>query len=525
MASATTSLRSAGWVSLCSLGQLALQFIFQVLLAKYFGASWEMDAYVASIAIPSVASAVLVGSLGYALVPLFGERLADDPTRAWALAGSMAMLLVLSSGVIAAASFLFAEPLMALLCPGFTARRFELAVSLLRIQSWLIVTNGMITFLHSIYHCHRRFLLPAVASPVGIAVTVIGALAFHEHGMVAVAWSVVAGSFVAVALMLPLLISNARFGFSLDKDIRRCLVLLLPLICGAAYYRLDPLVDRYLTSMLPVGSVSHLGYAWRLATAALMVTVGGLSVVAFPNFASHWAAGRREAFRAEVAAAMRCLAAILVPIGFAVFFFSGPLVGDLLQRGEFAASDTRAVANLLVLYLGMIMGAGVSEITAKVYYSLSDTRTPTAVGAAAFTIGLALKIAFTSKYGVSAVVAATSFYYVLSAVATSILIARRLGPDTFSGVGSAVRRAGLASVAAVIVAWPVVGLDIPFSSLVGAGCGAVAYYLAMWLQRDEFAIRMRDYLAYRLSTCIHALGRLSREGKTSQHVDEQNRQP
>ncbi len=64
MVGENTSLRSAGWVSLCSLVQLILQFAFQVYLAKRFGASWEMDSYVASIALPTAASAVLVGSLG-----------------------------------------------------------------------------------------------------------------------------------------------------------------------------------------------------------------------------------------------------------------------------------------------------------------------------------------------------------------------------------------------------------------------------------------------------------------------------
>ncbi len=46
----------------------------------------------------------------------------------------MATLLVVFSGAIAAGSFLFAEPLVALLCPGFAAERFDLAAGLLRIN-------------------------------------------------------------------------------------------------------------------------------------------------------------------------------------------------------------------------------------------------------------------------------------------------------------------------------------------------------------------------------------------------------
>ncbi|MHB8902650.1 MAG: lipid II flippase MurJ, partial [Thermoguttaceae bacterium] len=264
MAGENTSLRSAGWVSLCSLGQLVLQFWFQMLLAKQFGASWEMDAYVAAIALPTVISAVLVGSLSYAFVPLFGGLLTHDAGRAWRLAGSMGIVLIAFTAAAALGTFLMAGWLVATLFPGFSRERFDLAVALLRILCWLIVANGLIGYLQSLYHCHQRFLVPAAASPIGIAVTVAGAIAFRDQGMVAIAWAVLAGSFTAVALQTPLLFRHGQFGRFWNDDVRRCFVLLLPLVLGALYFRLDPLVDRYLTSMLPVGNVSHLGYAWRI---------------------------------------------------------------------------------------------------------------------------------------------------------------------------------------------------------------------------------------------------------------------
>ncbi len=494
MAGENTSLRSAGWVSLCSLGQLVLQFWFQMLLAKQFGASWEMDAYVAAIAFPTAISAVFVGSLSYAFVPLFSGLLTRDTDHAWRLAGSMGILLVVFSLAVALGTFFMSGFLVRYLFPGFSEERSQLAVSLLRILCWLIVTNGLIAYLQSLYYCHKRFALPAAASPIGIAVTVAGAIAFQDRGMTAIAWAVLAGSATAVVLQMPLLVRRGRFGQLWNDDVRRCLVLLLPLVIGALYFRLDPLVDRYLTSMLPVGSVSHLGYAWRMASAMLLITVGGLSVVAFPSFAEHWAAGRHEEFRREVASATRCLIAILVPIGFALVFYSEPLIADLLQRGQFTAADSRAVGYLLGLYVGMVVGAGLGEITSKVFYSLSDTRTPTLLGVGTFSIGLVLKIVFVKQYGAAAVVAATSFYFLLSGILAMLLIARRLGNEVFSGTGGALRRATLASIAATAAAWPVVSSGLPLATLVGAALGGVVYFLALLLQRDEFAIRMGDYI-------------------------------
>ncbi len=494
MAGENTSLRSVGWVSLCSLGQLVLQFWFQMLLAKHFGASWEMDAYVAAIALPTVIGSVLVGSLGYALVPLFGGLLVQDAGRAWRLAGGMAVILVALTTVAAMATFLLADWLVETLFPGFSEERAELAAALLKILCWLIVTNGLIGYLQSLYYCHKRFLLPAAASPIGIAVTVAGAIVFRHQGMLAVAWAVLAGSVTAVVLQSLLLLRHGRFSRVWNEDVRRCLGLLMPLVLGALYFRLDPLVDRYLTSPLPVGSVSHLGYAWRIASAMLLITAGGLSVVAFPNFSEHWAAGRRDEFRREVASAVRCLAVILVPIAFALLFYSEPLIADLLERGQFTAADSRAVGLLLVLYVGMIIGAGAGEITSKVFYSLSDTRTPTVLGVVTFSTGLILKIALVGRYGAAAVAGATSFYFLLSAALAAILIVRRLGSEVFSGIGGALGRSIVGSAAATAAAWPLVWLGFPLASMAGAAVGGVVYSVAMVLQRDEFALRMTAYV-------------------------------
>lgn len=495
MVGENTSLRSAGWVSLCSLVQLILQFAFQVYLAKRFGASWEMDSYVASMALPTAVSAVLVGSLGYAFVPQFSRLLTQDATRAWQLAGSMGTIQAVCGLTAALITFFSAEFLAAWLFPGFTEGRSSLAVSLLRIQCWLIVVNGFIAFLQALHHCHKRFLLPAVAAPIGIAATLIAAVAWEGGGMAGVAWAVVAGSTVTVLLQLPLLLRHGRFGVRLDEDLRRCLALLLPLMLGALYFRLDPLVDRYLASELPVGSVAHLGYAWRMASAMLLITVGGLSVVAFPSFAEHWTAGRKTEFRAEIAASMRCLSAILVPLAFALTFYSTPLVADLFQRGAFSATDSRQVGLLLMLYAGMIIGAGVGEIISKVFYSLSDTRTPTLLGVGTFTVGLILKITFVERFGVSAVVAATSFYFLLSAALAVMLMVRRLGPGVLDGIGGALRRSVLASLLAAAAAWPVAGAGFPLATLVAAMWGGLVYLGALFAQKDEFALRMGSYLS------------------------------
>src|SRR5688572_13099620 len=76
-----SSLRSVAVVTGLTVVQLALQFVLQRLFATYFGAAGEMDALRAALNLPVVISAMLSGSLGFALIPVFAERLAAAGER------------------------------------------------------------------------------------------------------------------------------------------------------------------------------------------------------------------------------------------------------------------------------------------------------------------------------------------------------------------------------------------------------------------------------------------------------------
>lgn len=495
MASTQTSLRSAGWVSLWSFAQLIVQFGFQVVLAKYFGASADMDAFVAAIALPTVLSSIFIGSLGYALVPTFAERLGvGDTEKAWATANSLLLVLAVFTGLSAGAICLAARPLTEVLYPGFSSQQAEQTARLVTVLSWLMVTNGLIAYSQAIHHCHKRFSVPAIAPVLGIGTTLAIVLLFQDSGIDAVGAAVLLGSVVTAAVQFAFPLFRFRLRFRMDDGARRCLRLMLPLVCGAAYYRLDPLVDRYLASELPTGSVSHLGYAARLVTALLLISTSGLAVVAFPNLAIQRAAGRLDEFRAEVAHALRCLCVIITPIVVGLGWYAHPTVRCLFERGEFTASDTKTVALLLVLYMGMVVAAAYGDIAAKVFYALSDTRTPTIIGCVGFTLGVALKLALTPAFGVAGIVAATSCYYLANVATMMVLILRRTGRGAFSGIGGSFLRSLLASGLALVTAWPLVRWNIAWGLPLGAIAGAIVYVSGMLIQRDEFAVRLWNML-------------------------------
>jgi putative peptidoglycan lipid II flippase len=498
-----TSLQSVSLVTALTFVQLLLQFATQLVLARYFGAAGDMDAYVAALALPVVVATILSGSLGYVLVPAIAQQLEKSGQPAAAtIAAQVGLYLLGLSSVATAAVAGGAWSIAAALCPGFPPERIDLTAQLLRVLSLLIVGNCLIAYLNALFHAYRRFLLPAAAGVVGTLVTLGYVVVLHgRQGILAVAWGVVLGSVVTVVMLAPFFwknVSRAASGWQpLDAATRRCLWLLLPLVLGAIYWRLDPLLDRYLGSSLAEGSIAHMGYAWRLVNGLMLVGTSGLSIVAFPAIAAHAAAGRRDELSGELAHAIRFFLFVIVPVCIGLAAFSTPIVRLLFEHGRFTSGDTRAVSLLVALYVGVIFGAGLGDLLARTCYAQHDTLGPVIVSSLVFTAIAAAKFLVAGSWGAAGLVAATSCYYVLNAAVLSALVMWRIGASMLAGTVATAARASASSVAACLAASLVINPSLPISVLLAAGVGGAAYLLAMWLLRDEFAARIESRLRSR----------------------------
>jgi putative peptidoglycan lipid II flippase len=266
---------------------------------------------------------------------------------------------------------------------------------------------------------------------------------------------------------------------------------------AAAYWRLDPLLDRYLSSNLATGSIAHLGYAWRLVSGLSLIGTSGLSIVAFPTIAAHAAAADRTKVSAELAHAIRLMLFLVVPVCVGVAAFSTPLVRLLFERGRFVTVDTAAVSLLVVLYVGVIFGTGLGDLLSRTFYALHDMRVPALVNMGVFTLVAAIKFFVVQPWGVAGLVAATSLYYLLNAWLLGAILVRRLSPEMFAGVNDEFSRSLASSLVACGAAAAVIRLPIPAAVLPAAICGAVVYLVVMWLLGDEFARRLQHRLVGR----------------------------
>ncbi len=138
----------------------------QVLVARQFGLTYEIDVFNAANNIPDLLSALISGgALGVALIPVLSEFLETrGRPAAWDLFARILNLAFLVTGAIAVLTALFADPLVRyVIAPGFPAPEQALTVSLMRLDLVAILIFSISGLVMAGLQANQHFLLPALA--------------------------------------------------------------------------------------------------------------------------------------------------------------------------------------------------------------------------------------------------------------------------------------------------------------------------------------------------------------------------
>src|ERR1700729_4089998 len=101
--------RSTMIVMAATLASMVLGFGREVLNARFFGASGDMDAFLAATVVPTILFGLFNGALVSALVPIFSEYFVTDHEEdAWRLASSLIASITVGLSLAAAAGAFFA---------------------------------------------------------------------------------------------------------------------------------------------------------------------------------------------------------------------------------------------------------------------------------------------------------------------------------------------------------------------------------------------------------------------------------
>ena len=488
--------RAASLVMVLFVASRAFGLLREMVIGARFGASADLDAYLAAFRLPDLLFTLVAGgALASAFIPTFSERLAHrDEAGAWELAAKVANLLVLALTVLAVLAALSARPIVEhFIAPGFSPAQQTLTISLMR---WMLISTvifGLSGLVMGVLNSYQHFLLPALA-PVVYNVSILLAAWFlaPRWGVQALVVGVLVGAVLHLLVQVPgLWHFKARWRPSVslaDAGVREVLRLMAPRMLGLAVVQLNFMVNIFLASHLASGSISALNYAWLIMLLPQGIFAQAIATAAFPTFAHQAANGERDAMQSTLGSILALLLFLTVPAAILLFLLRVPLISLLLQRGAFDAHATQMTAAALRFYALGLIGHAVVEVVARGYYALKDTLTPVLVGVAAITMNIVLSLWWVQPLGHGGLALANSVATLAEMAVLLWLLRGRLGGWNERAVGhSLLRTLAASTVMTVVVLWLMRTLTLwpaPVQAVVFGVIALMVYAAAAWALRS-----------------------------------------
>ncbi len=482
----------------------------EVVIAREFGVTAEMDAYLVAFSIPSVMFFLFTGALATVVVPVYSEYAARGREKeAWGLFGTFFNVLLVVLILTTAAGLLFAPWLVKLLAPGFQESSVNLAVELTRLMFPLLIFSGLAALFGGLLNARNIFAITALNAPLSNMAVIVAVLTLGGFlGVRGMALGVLAGGVAGALVQLPAL-RRAGFRFSPGvpfnhPDLKKILRLILPITLGLSISQTYILIDRFLASGLAEGSISALNYANRLIQMPVGLFATALGTAVFPSLTRRAAGKDLRGLGEGVRRALRLIILVCVPASVVLLVLREPLVVLFFQRGAFDARAAGMTAAALFFYSFGLVGWAGEFVLARGFFSLQDTRTPVKISAIAVTVNLALSLALIGPLRHSGLALANSAAALTNMTLLVIFLNRRVAGLWNSGmwrfIATVLLAAGLMG-AAVRALLPRVDAAVSAGTLMlavqaglAAAAGMAVYAAVLALLRVEETRRLWEML-------------------------------
>jgi putative peptidoglycan lipid II flippase len=432
-----------------TLASTILGFVREVVYAKFYGTSWELDAFLAASVVPVILFGVFNGALVTALVPLFSDYVnTEREDEAWKLTSTIVAVLIVVLGVCAALGALLAPAYVPRIA-RFTPAHAHTAVVMTRWLMPTIVATSLAGVVGALLNAYHRFGAAALQGVVAnLCIIVAVWFAQPHYGAYALVFGALAGAFVSLLALVPTFVSLRRFRFAFDlrhPGFARLLHVLAPIAVGSAAGQIAMFFDRYFASGMSEGTIAGMNFAVKVVGFPQQIFVTAIATVIFPLFASQFAVKNRAAMRKSVATGLQMVIFLTLPSAWGLCMLAGPIVQTLFERGAFTPEATVLCAQLLPYAAVGLVALAANVVLTRCLYACGVVRTPIAISVATVALNVLLSLAWLPSLGARGLLLANAVSQTLQTVAFLGVAWRALGGFPLRTVAVSLLKVGACS--------------------------------------------------------------------------------
>ncbi len=449
-----------------------LAFVRQVLIARQFGFSSELDAFNVANNVPDfLFAAISGGALAIAFIPVLAEVLIKEGQRpSWDLFSRVANLAFIITASLALVVALLAEPLVKNeigIAPGFGAAQQEVVIQLMRLNLIATLIFSISGLVMAGLQANQHFLLPAMAPLFYNLGQIFGALILAPAepyqlgpitlpafglGVKGLVYGVILGAALHLAIQLPAL-AKYRFHWIASLNFRDANVMKVLRLMGPRFFtilliQLIFFIRDNLASRLAAGSVTALTYGWMIQQVPETLIGTALGTALLPTLAEQFSSEKVEAFKETLNKALRFLLVFTLPAAVILAIGVPPLLGLVF---DFGVSGTRTLSWVTAAFLAGLTGHSLKEVGARAFYARQKPYPPLITACINLALYIGLGVLLYRPLGAPGIALTDSLVFTIEATLLFLLLRRQISIQY--RLGRVLARTFAAAACAALITW------------------------------------------------------------------------
>ena len=458
-------LKSSAAVALATLISRVLGLVRETVYARFMGNGWVASAFLLAYQIPNLFRRLLgEGALTAAFIPEFKsmEKTEGDAAM-WRAANAVLSGLIVVAAVITGTAILVTSLLLA---GGDFGNRTRLMLELLRLMFPYMILVCIAAVCMGMLNARGRFFVPALGAAL-LNVVMIASVLFVAprlgkelpRQIYALAFGVLAAGLAQACFQLPTLRGEGwRYQWTApwqDPTVRRVVRRMLPTTVGVAAFQLNVVITQGFAFFLGESVVASFQYAVRLMELPQGLFGASLATYLLPTLSGLAAEKRYDDYQKTLLEGLSYLSVVNLLAAALLSGLAHPIVRLLFEGGRFHAAATQSVAAALVFLGPGLVAFSTTNILARAFYAVGDTRVPMQISVFCLATNVVLSLIFVFSLEAAGLALANTLTAILNAALLGHALRRKFPRLDYSGLKSDGLRSAGAAVVALVTAMAV----------------------------------------------------------------------
>ena len=470
-------------------------FLVTIVFSYFFGTDTVTDAYYAAGTIPNLVNNSLTICALTLFIPVYtkcrseaGDQKADEFTS-----NVLNAFVIFNISLFAAVCI--ASPILArLVAPGFAEEGLIHTRRMICLLSMSFPFTVAAYTLNNLCNANQKYVLPALLTLFNhvfiIVFNIVLAPAFGIYSYPFICTGAWAVQLAILYFWTRGRLFNHKLVINLkDSYFKYMLKQSIPVMVTTAADQINLAADNIISSDLPGGSLSCLGYAHSIVTSTLLT-------IYYPIISRQYAEKDTKGLNSSLRRYFEIMLFLTLPVTMLLIGNSDGVIKILFNRGAMKADDISKISFLFTVYVAGLLFMSLKEFATRLFYIIGDTKQPTIINSLCVAMNICLSLTFKQFWEIYGIAIATTVSTAICAMIECAFLVKRAGGIEAIKRHEIVNKKGIIQIiiacVLAMVAMMLIQAVIPVQSnilsvLISGIVYVVVAFIALALFKNEYA--------------------------------------